>query len=193
MKLLEEKIQQIGQVIEPDVLKVDSFINHMLDPELITAMGEDFYKHFKNRPINKILTLEVSGIALAFATAQYFKVPVVFAKKIESLTLGDDVYSAEVVSYTKQKKYTIKVQQSFLTSEDHVLIIDDFLAKGEALKGLLEVCRQAGAHVEGVGIAIEKCFQGGGDYHRQLGYDVYSQAMIDRFEEGKVIFIEREK
>lgn len=104
MKLLEEKIQQIGQVIEPDVLKVDSFINHMLDPELITAMGEDFYKHFKNRPINKILTLEVSGIALAFATAQYFKVPVVFAKKIESLTLGDDVYSAEVVSYTKQKK-----------------------------------------------------------------------------------------
>ncbi|UUX33683.1 xanthine phosphoribosyltransferase [Fundicoccus culcitae] len=188
MKLLEEKIQTSGKVIEPDILKVDSFINHMLDPELIMAMGEDFYQHFKDKPITKILTLEVSGIAIAFAAGHYFKVPVLFAKKIESLTLGDDVYSTQVISYTKQKEYTVKINRSFLTADDHVLIIDDFLAKGEALKGLLELCRQAGASVEGIGIAIEKVFQGGGDRHRQQGYDVYSQAMIERFENGRVVF-----
>ena len=121
--------------------------------------------------------------------AQYFKVPVLFAKKIESLTLGKDVYTSEVISYTKNKRYNINVAKSFLTEDDHVLIIDDFLAKGEALKGMFDLCQQAGATVEGVGIAIEKVFQGGGQKYRDQGYDVYSQAMIERFENGQVIFI----
>lgn len=190
MKLLEEKVHQVGRVLGEDILKVDSFLNHMIDTELMLAMGEDFYQHFKDKPITKILTLEVSGIAVAFAAAQYFKVPVLFAKKIESLTLGDNVYTSEVVSYTKNKRYNINVDKTFLTQDDHVLIIDDFLAKGEALKGLFDVCQQAGAQVEGVGIAIEKVFQGGGQKYRDQGYDVYSQAMIDRFENGKVVFVE---
>ncbi|XJS10725.1 xanthine phosphoribosyltransferase [Aerococcaceae bacterium WGS1372] len=190
MKLLEEKIHKVGRVLGEDILKVDSFLNHMIDTELMLAMGEDFYQHFKDKPITKILTLEVSGIAVAFAAAQQFNVPVLFAKKIESLTLGDNVYTSEVVSYTKNKRYNINVDKTFLTEDDHVLIIDDFLAKGEALKGLFDVCEQAGAKVEGVGIAIEKVFQGGGQKYRDQGYDVYSQAMIDRFENGKVVFVE---
>ncbi len=189
MKLLEDKILNVGRVLGDDILKVDSFLNHMIDTDLMMAMGEDFYQHFKDKPINKILTLEVSGIAVAFGAAQYFKVPVLFAKKIESLTLGKDVYTSEVISYTKNKRYNINVAKNFLTEDDHVLIIDDFLAKGEALKGMFDLCQQAGATVEGVGIAIEKIFQGGGQKYRDQGYDVYSQAMIERFENGQVIFI----
>lgn len=191
MKLLEDKIHLEGRVIGEDILKVDSFLNHMIDPELFMSMGEDFYEHFKDKPITKIVTLEVSGIAVAFAAAHFFKVPVLFAKKIESLTLGDNVYSSEVISYTKKKRYTIKVDKTFLTEDDHVLIIDDFLAKGEALKGLMDLCHQAGAQIEGVGIAIEKVFQGGGKMYRDQGIDIYSQAMIEGFEDGRVIFVDR--
>ncbi|MBG9987710.1 xanthine phosphoribosyltransferase [Aerococcaceae bacterium DSM 111176] len=191
MKLLEDKIHSEGRVIGEDILKVDSFLNHMIDPELFMSMGEDFYEHFKDKPITKIVTLEVSGIAVAFAAAHFFKVPVLFAKKIESLTLGDNVYSSEVISYTKKKRYTIKVDKTFLTEDDHVLIIDDFLAKGEALKGLMDLCHQAGAQIEGVGIAIEKVFQGGGKMYRDQGIDIYSQAMIEGFEDGRVIFVDR--
>lgn len=191
MKLLEDKIHSEGRVIGEDILKVDSFLNHMIDPELFMSMGEDFYEHFKDKPITKIVTLEVSGIAVAFAAAHFFKVPVLFAKKIESLTLGDNVYSSEVISYTKKKRYTIKVDKTFLTEDDHVLIIDDFLAKGEALKGLMDLCHQAGAQIEGVGIAIEKVFQGGGKMYRDQGIDIYSQAMIEGFEDGRVIFVNR--
>lgn len=191
MKLLEDRIHSEGQVLGEDILKVDSFLNHMIDTDLMMSMGEDFYNHFKDKPITKIVTLEVSGIAVALGAAQHFKVPVVFAKKIESLTLGDNVYSSEVVSYTKNKRYTIKVDKTFLTEDDHVLIIDDFLAKGEALKGLMDVCTQSGATIEGVGIAIEKVFQGGGKMYRDQGLDIYSQAMIKGFEDGRVIFVEQ--
>lgn len=191
MKLLEQRILQDGRVLEGNILKVDNFLNHQIDPELFMAMGEDFFQHFKDKGINKILTLEVSGIAVAFAAATFFKVPVVFAKKSESLTLSDDVYASKVNSYTKQKVFDIRVQKNFLTSEDKVLIIDDFLAMGEALGGLVNLCEQAGAEVMGMGIAIEKNFQPGGQKYRELGYDVYSQAMIEAFVDGQVKFVNR--
>ena len=190
MKLLEEKIRQEGRVLPGNILKVDHFINHMIDPEIVTAMGEDFYQHFKDQGINKILTLEVSGIPMAFAAAQFLKVPVLFAKKISSLTLGEDVYASRVTSYTKKKTYDIMVDRHYLTVEDRVLIIDDFLARGEALNGLLDLCQQAGAEVVGVGIGIEKAFQEGGKKHRQAGIEIYSQARIAGFEEDQVIFVE---
>ena len=191
MKLLEQRILQDGRVLEGNILKVDNFLNHQIDPELFMAMGEDFFQHFKDKGINKILTLEVSGIAVAFAAATFFKVPVVFAKKSESLTLSDDVYASKVNSYTKRKVFDIRVQKNFLTSEDKVLIIDDFLAMGEALGGLVNLCEQAGAEVMGMGIAIEKNFQPGGQKYRELGYDVYSQAMIEAFVDGQVTFVNR--
>ncbi len=189
MKLLEQRILSDGRVLEGNILKVDSFLNHQIDPELFMAMGEDFYQYFKDRGINKILTLEVSGIAVAFAAATFLKVPVVFAKKSESLTLSEEVYASKVTSYTKNKTFDIRVQKNFLTSEDKVLIIDDFLAMGEALGGLVDLCQQAQADIIGMGIAIEKSFQPGGNKYRQLGYDVYSQAIIAAFEDGKVCFV----
>lgn len=192
MKLLEDKILKDGRILEHDILKVDSFLNHQIDTGLFVEMGKDIYNHFKDSKITKILTLEVSGIAVAFSAAMYFDVPVVFAKKINSLTLSDTVYSSKVVSYTKNKEYDIKVDKRFLNSEDRVLIIDDFLAKGQALGGLVDVCNQAGAEIAGVGIAIEKLFQGGGDEFRKKGYDVYSLAMIERFENGSLVFKNQE-
>lgn len=191
MRLLEERIQKDGRLLPGNILKVDSFLNHQIDPDLFMAMGEDFYQHFKDQGINKILTLEVSGIAIAFAAATYFKVPVVFAKKSESLTLSEDVYASKVTSYTKKKTFDIRVQKNFLTNQDKVLIIDDFLAMGEALGGLVNLCEQAGAQVMGMGIAIEKNFQPGGEKFRQMGYDVYSQAMIERFDNEQVHFVKR--
>lgn len=188
MKSLESKILRDGLVLPGNILKVDSFLNHMVDPELFMEMGEDFYHHFKDKGINKILTLEVSGIALAFAAATFFKVPLVFAKKSESLTLGDDVYTSKVYSYTKKKEFDIRVNRSFLGKEDRLLIIDDFLANGQALQGMFNLASQAGAHICGAGIAIEKAFQKGGAELREQGYDIYSQARIEKFEEGTVIF-----
>lgn len=189
MKLLEERILKDGRILPGNILKVDSFLNHQIDPALFMAMGQDFYDHFKDKGINKILTLEVSGIAVAFAVATYFKVPLVFAKKSESLTLSEDIYASQVKSYTKKKTYDIRVQKNFLTDQDKVLIIDDFLAMGEALGGLIDLCQQAGAQVQGIGIAIEKNFQPGGNKYRALGYDVYSQAMIEKFEDDTVTFV----
>lgn len=188
MELLENKILSEGRVLSGNILKVDKFLNHQIDPNLFMEMGKDFYEHFKGMGINKILTLEVSGIAVAFAVATYLNVPVLFAKKSDSLTLSDDVFSSKVISYTKHKEYDIRVDKAFLSSEDKVLIIDDFLAKGQALNGLMELCKQADAEVIGVGIAIEKAFQEGGKHYRSLGYDVYSQAVIEKFEDGKVVF-----
>lgn len=188
MKLLEEMILSKGRILDGNILKVDSFLNHQIDPKLFMEMGKDFYEHFKGKGINKILTLEVSGIAVAFAAATYFDVPVVFAKKSDSLTLSDTVYSSKVISYTKHKEYDIRVDKAFLGKDDKVLIIDDFLAKGQALNGLMQLCKQADAEVVGVGIAIEKAFQEGGKHYRSLGYDVYSQAMIEKFENGSVVF-----
>lgn len=191
MKLLEQRILQDGRVLPGNILKVDNFLNHQIDPELFMAMGEDFYQHFKDRGINKILTLEVSGIAVAFAAATFLKVPVVFAKKSESLTLSEEVYASQVTSYTKKKTFDIRVQKNLLNSEDKVLIIDDFLAMGEAMGGLLDLCQQAQAEVVGMGIAIEKSFQPGGTKFRAQGYDVYSQAMISGFKEGTVSFVKQ--
>lgn len=189
MDLLKNKILEEGKLLPGDILKVDKFLNHMIDPKLFDEMGKDFYEKFKNRGINKILTLEVSGIAIAFAAAKYFEVPVLFAKKSVSLTLGNDVYTSKVISYTKNKEFDIMVNKSFLDKNDKVLIIDDFLANGEALKGLIDLCNQASAQVIGVGIAIEKVFQNGGNKFREKGYEIYSQAMIEKFEDGKVIFV----
>ena len=191
MDLLEQRILTDGRILPGNILKVDNFLNHQIDPDLFMAMGEDFYHYFKDRGINKILTLEVSGIAVAFAAATFFKVPVVFAKKSESLTLSEDVYASKVTSYTKKKTFDIRVQKNYLGANDKVLIVDDFLAMGEALGGLIHLCQQADAEVVGVGIAIEKNFQPGGQKYRQLGYDVYSQAMIEKFEGNTVSFVKR--
>lgn len=191
MKLLEERIQKDGRVLPENILKVDSFLNHQIDPELFMAMGKDFYEHFKGKGITKILTLEVSGIAIAFAAATFFNVPLVFAKKCESLTISDEVYAAKVLSYTKQKTFDIRVQKNYLSADDKVLIIDDFLAMGEALTGLVDLCQQAESQIVGMGIAIEKCFQPGGQKFRQLGYDVYSQAMVKSLDNGCVTFVKR--
>ncbi len=188
MKQLEEKILKEGRILPGEILKVDNFINHMIDTDLFMAMGREFYETFKDQGITKILTLEVSGIAMAFAAATYFGVPVLFAKKIQSLTLGNDVYTAQVYSYTKQKKNDIVIDRKYLTTQDRVLIIDDFLAKGEALKGLIDLCDQAGAAVAGVGIGIEKAFQEGGRTFREKGYQIHSLARIDRFEADSVVF-----
>lgn len=188
MKQLEEKILRDGRILPGEILKVDNFINHMIDTELFMAMGRDFYETFKDERITKIVTLEVSGIAVAFAAATYFKVPVLFAKKIQSLTLGNDVYTSQVYSYTKQKKNDIVVDRKYITPQDRVLIIDDFLANGEALKGLIDLCEQAGAEVAGVGIGIEKAFQPGGRTFREKGYRIHSLARIDHFEDDRVVF-----
>ncbi|UPQ85554.1 xanthine phosphoribosyltransferase [Ignavigranum ruoffiae] len=188
MKILEDRIRREGTLLPGEVLKADNFINHQIDPQLFMQMGEDFYQHFKDQQINKILTLEVSGIALAFAAATYFNVPVVFAKKSQSLTLGDDVYQSTITSYTKQKTYDIRVQKNFLNQSDRVLIIDDFLAMGQALGGLIDLCDQASAQVAGIGIAIEKAFQPGGQLYRERGYEIYSQARIEKMTEEEIIF-----
>lgn len=188
MKKLEEKILRDGRILPGEILKVDNFINHMIDTDLFMEMGRDFYEAFKDSKITKIMTLEVSGIAMAFAAATYFKVPVLFAKKIQSLTLGNDVYTSQVYSYTKQTKSDIVVDRKYLLPGDNVLIIDDFLANGEALKGLVDLCDQAGAHIAGIGIGIEKAFQPGGKAFRAKGYRIHSLARIERFEENTVVF-----
>lgn len=192
MKKLEEKILQEGRVLPGEILKVDKFINHMIDTELFMEMGREYYEAFKDEGVTKILTLEVSGIALAFAAATWFKVPVLFAKKIQSLTLGDDVYTSQVYSYTKQSSNDIVVDRKYILPEDRVLIIDDFLANGEALKGLLDLTAQAGAKVVGVGIGIEKAFQPGGKLFREKGYRIHSLARIQEFDGDTVIFCPNE-
>lgn len=191
MELLEQKILKDGKIYPGNILKVDNFLNHQVDVELIDAMGKDFAEHFADAGITRVITLEVSGISMAYTAAKYLGVPMVFAKKIESLTLSDDVYSSKVVSYTKNKEYNIRVDRRFLLPTDRVLIVDDFLANGEALGGLIDLCEQAGATIAGVGIAIEKVFQGGGPKYREKGYHIYSQAMIDHFTEDSVVFVER--
>lgn len=188
MKLLEDRITDEGRILPGNILKVDHFLNHQVDPQLMMAMGHDFAEHFQDRQITRVLTLEVSGITMALTAAYALKVPLVFAKKIASVTLGDNVYSSKVYSYTKKREYTIRVDKKFLADKDRVLIIDDFLAVGQALGGLIDLCDQAHAQVAGIGIAIEKAFQGGGDKYRAMGYEVYSQAKIREFSSEGVIF-----
>ena len=179
MKEFEDIIAREGKVFPGNILKVDSFLNHQIDVGLMDKLGEAFYERFKSKGITKIVTIEASGIAIACAAARFFKVPVVFAKKSQSLNLGDDVYVSRISSYTYGKEYDVVVSRQFLGPEDKILLIDVFLAIGNAMKGLIEICEQAGAEVAGIGICIEKAFQRGGDDLRKMGYDVSSLAIID--------------
>ena len=179
MNALEERILKDGIVKEGNVLKVDSFLNHQMDIELFEKMGEEFQKRFAGKPINKILTIEASGIGIACVVAQKFRVPVVFAKKSKSINLEGEMLVAEVESFTHKCKNNVIVAKKFLSEDDHVLIIDDFLANGCALQGLIQIVQSAGATVEGIGIAIEKGFQSGGRIIRNLGFQLESLAIVD--------------
>ena len=179
MNFLEERIVKDGIVKEGNVLKVDSFLNHQMDIALFDEMGAEFKKRFEGKNINKILTVEASGIGIACVVAMHFNVPVVFAKKSKSINIDGDMYIAEVESFTHKCKNQVIVSKKFLNEDDHVLIIDDFLANGCALQGLISIVNQAGGIVEGIGIAIEKGFQVGGQIIRNLGYQLESLAIVD--------------
>ena len=195
MNFLEERIVKDGVVKKGNVLKVDSFLNHQMDIELFDKMGEEFKRRFANENINKIVTIEASGIGIACIVARHFGVPVVFAKKSQSINIDGDVYIAEVESFTHKCKNQVIVSKKFLSADDHVLLIDDFLANGYALQGLISIVQQAGGTVEGIGIAIEKGFQYGGRTIRNLGYHLESLAIVDGMnpETGEVLFREQEK
>lgn len=193
MNVLEERILKDGIVKEGNVLKVDSFLNHQMDIDLFDEMGKEFKRRFADKPINKILTIEASGIGIACIVARQFKVPVVFAKKSQSINLEGEVYVAEVESFTHKCQNNVIVAQKFLSDEDHVLIIDDFLANGCALQGLIQIVQSAGATVEGIGIAIEKGFQSGGRSIRNLGFQLESLAIVDKMnaKTGEIKFREQ--
>ena len=179
MELLKERIRRDGKVKGTDVLKVDSFLNHQMDVELFAEIGKEFKRRFAGCEINKILTIEASGIGIACVVAQYFHCPVIFAKKTQTKNIAGEVYTSKVESFTHGRVYDIIVAKEFLGPGDKVLLIDDFLANGKALKGLINMCDDAGATVEGIGIAVEKGFQGGGDELRAAGYDVDSLAIVE--------------
>ncbi|MDO5689511.1 MAG: xanthine phosphoribosyltransferase [Tissierellia bacterium] len=188
MDLLKQRIVENGRVLPGNILKVDSFINHMIDPQLFMEIGKEFATYFSGQPIDKVLTLEVSGIGVAVMTGYILQVPVLFAKKTVSKTLSVDCYETDVFSYTKNTTYKVRVDAKFLEAGERVLIVDDFLANGQAMFGLIDICNQAKCEVAGVGIVIEKGFQPGGKQLRENGYDVHSLAVIDRFDDGKVVF-----
>jgi xanthine phosphoribosyltransferase len=189
MNYLKDKILTEGRVRAGNILKVDSFLNHQIDVDLMNEIGKEFKRRFNSDKINKILTIEASGIAVASITAQYFENPrVVFGKKTESLNLDDELFNAEVHSYTKNKTYNVRVAKRFLKPEDKVLILDDFLANGCAALGLIDIVRQAGAEVVGVGIVIEKGFQPGRKEIEKLGIRVESLAIIENMENNIVSF-----
>lgn len=193
MNFLEERIAKDGIVKEGNVLKVDSFLNHQMDIELLNEIGKEFKRRFDGKPINKILTIEASGIGIACIAAQYFGAPVVFAKKAKSINLEGEMYVAEVESFTHKCKNQVIVAKKFLGEDDHVLIIDDLLANGCALQGLIQIVQSAGATVEGIGITVEKGFQSGGRIIRNLGYQLESLAIIDSMdcENGTIHFREQ--
>ena len=193
MNFLEERIQKDGVVKEGNVLKVDSFLNHQIDIELFEKMGEEWKRRFNGKPINKVVTIEASGIGIACIVAKYFGTPVVFAKKSKSINIDGDMYVAEVESFTHKCKNQVIVSKKFLSPDDHVLIIDDFLANGCALQGLISIVNSAGATVEGIGVAIEKGFQIGGQTIRNLGYQLESLAIVDAMdaETGSITFREQ--
>ena len=193
MNCLEERIIKDGIVKEGNVLKVDSFINHQMDIELFNEMGKEWKKRFEGKNINKILTIEASGIGIACVVAQHFNTPVVFAKKSKSINLEGEMYVAEVESFTHKNVNQVIVAKKFLNEDDHVLIIDDFLANGCALQGLISIVQSAGATIEGIGIAVEKGFQSGGRIIRNLGYQLESLAIVESMdvEKGTVQFREQ--
>ena len=190
MKLLEERIRKDGTVKEGNVLKVDSFLNHQMDIDLFNEMGKEWARLYAGCPITKILTVEASGIGIACVAAQHFGVPVVFAKKTQSLNIDGEVYSTKIQSFTHKRVYDVIVSKKFIKPEDHILIIDDFLANGCALEGLLEIVHAAGATVEGIGIAVEKGFQKGGDMIRAKGIRVESLAIVESMDAatGEITF-----
>lgn len=188
MELLKSRIIEQGKTIGNDVVKVDMFLNHQIDVDLLNEIGKEFRKLFDSEKINKIVTIEASGIGIACVAAQYFSVPVVFAKKGANRNVGDNIYKADVYSFTKGVTTTIGISKDYLSSDDHILIIDDFMANGKAVHGLINIINQAGATVEGIGIVIEKGFQPGGDALRSLGYRVESLAVIKSIDNGKIVF-----
>ncbi|MBO5609270.1 MAG: xanthine phosphoribosyltransferase [Eubacterium sp.] len=189
MKALEERIRKDGKVYPGNILKVDSFLNHQIDIALMDEIAEELYDIYKEEGVTRILTIEASGIAIASSVARVFKVPMVFAKKAKSKNIGGNVYTSRVTSFTYKKDYDITLSKSFLGAEDKVLVVDDFLATGSAMKGLLKICKYAGAKVVGVGICIEKGFQPGGKEIRDMGYDVTSLAIIEEMtSDGRIIF-----
>ena len=190
MELLKERIRKDGVMKPGNVLKVDSFLNHQMDIELFNEMGKEWARLFADRPVTKILTVEASGIGIACVAAQHFHVPVVFAKKTQSLNIDGEVYSTKIQSFTHKKIYDVIVSKKFIKPEDHILIIDDFLANGCALEGLLQIVEDAGATVEGIGIAVEKGFQKGGDLIREKGVRVESLALVESMDAatGEIVF-----
>ena len=188
MQELKERIINDGQVIGTEVLKVDSFLNHQIDPSFIMRMGQELASRFKDTGVTKVLTVEASGIAVAMAVALVFGVPVVFAKKKPPVTQGSEVFSADVFSFTKQETVKITVTKTYLKASDTILIVDDFLAHGEALRGLVSIVHAAGARLAGAGIVIEKCFQHGGDRLREQGLKIESLAAIEQMHAGLIEF-----
>ena len=193
MELLEQRIMRDGVVKDGDILKVDSFLNHQIDAALLDQLGAEFKRLFDGAPITKVITVEASGIAVAYATALHFGVPLVFAKKNQTRNIAGDVYSTRIQSFTHGRIYDVIMSKQFLGPDDHVLIVDDFLANGCALEGLLDIARQAGATVEGIGIAIEKGFQPGGAAIRAQGYHLESLAIVESMdpETGAIAFREQ--
>lgn len=190
MKLLEERILKDGDILGENILKVDKFLTHQVDFELMQEIGQVFAKAYQKLGITKVVTIEASGIAPALYTAQVLKVPMIFAKKHKNITMTEGILTAEVYSFTKQVSSTVSIASKFLSSRDKVLIIDDFLANGQAAKGLIEIIKQAGADVVGVGIVIEKSFQPGRQLLEEFGLEVTSLARIQKFENGQPIFME---
>ena len=189
MNFLEERILKDGDVRPGGIVKVDSFLNHQLDLGVLDGIGKAFYGRFKDAGITKVITVEASGIAIACMTARYFNVPVLFAKKARSRNIDGDVYTAKVMSYTYGREYTITLSAKYLDASDSVLLVDDFLAAGKALNGLISICEQAGARVGGIGVAIEKSFQEGGRNIREAGYSVMSIARISAIhDDGTITF-----
>ena len=188
MKLLEEKIANEGISIGTDILKVDMFLNHQLDVNLLDEMGKEFYRLFKDCGATKIVTIESSGIAMAVFAAKYFNLPALFAKKANHKNVGNKVYSAKCYSFTHGKEYTMNVSKKYLTADDKVLIIDDFMAGGNACNALIDIINQAGAQVVGIGIAIEKGFQPGGQALRDKGYNLRSLAIVESMNDGNITF-----
>lgn len=191
MKLLEERILRDGKVYPGEVLKVGGFLNHLIDDGLLEEIGKEIYAHFRDKNVNKLITIEASGIAIACYAARHFHAPVLFAKKSKTANISSDCYTTQVVSYTHGGVSTVFVEKEYLRKGDRVLIIDDFLAHGEAMRGLIELVGQAGAELVGCAAAIEKGFQGGGDALRAKGIDLYSLAVIDSMNEGKIVFREQ--
>jgi xanthine phosphoribosyltransferase len=188
VKQLEERIARDGRVIGTEILKVDSFLNHQMDVALLDEIGKEFYRLFSDKGITKVITIEASGIAIAVSAARCFNVPAVFAKKARSLNIGKDVYKARVHSFTYDNDYDITMSQNYLSENDTVLIVDDFLANGAALNGMIAICEQAGAKIGGIGICIEKGFQPGGEEIRRKGYPLESLAIIESMDENGIVF-----